>query len=222
MNAHMYVPRDAGSKGFALFCRLGMEDGWVESLRFIEEAGLRLDAPNIAETVITVEPSGGRVHRALAEFRRDASAGMPLLFRVWTEDGDDMLCDFRRDGSIRTELYWFGQLEQADERFVSALLKRFVAEVPAGKNALVVDWHALSENFDWTTFLDGRIGYSGAPPEILGLPLALTRLVSLDLQGFSRTDLNDHVLYRRDGPPIGPVDAPEEIDPKRLPTSSGR
>jgi hypothetical protein len=212
MSAHNYVPNDAGSKGFALFCRLGSGDGWEQGLGFIEGAGFRLNAPHNAEKIITIEPTGDRSDRSLAEFRQLTTAGAPLIFRIWTEEGDDdMLCEFRRQDSIEIELYWFGQLEWADEQFVSALLKRFEAVVKTGPTAVIVDWHALSENFDWVAFLGERVGYSGVPPEVIGLPSTFASRVRLDLQGFSEMKLGDHVLYTRDTPPTQSPEPPEEI-----------
>ncbi|PRQ02705.1 hypothetical protein [Enhygromyxa salina] len=213
MSDRDYMPDMAGSKGFALFSRQRENADWLDGLRFLNESGFSLIDPNVvdATAVATVENMGERHDLDVEVFQEHVMAQKPINFRVWTHDGDDMLCEFRRCGTKLVEWYWFGQLVTADSGFVSALVRRFQSATAAGRTMIVVDWHALSENFDWPALLAGAVAYSGTPPEVFGIPLDLSRANRLVLQGFRTQVFNGHVLHKRSQDPDRPVGPPLEL-----------
>lgn len=213
MSERDYVPDLAGSNGFALFSRLGEDADLLDGLNSLQESGFCLIDPNVtgAKVVATVENTGERRDLSLEAFQQHVGAKKAILFRVWTHDGDDMLCEFRRCGTNLVEWYWFGQLVTSDIGFVSALVRRFQAATATKRALVVVDWHAFSANFDWPALFTGTVAYSGTPPDVFGLPSDLSRSHRLDLEGFRTDEFNDHVLHQRKRDSARPPAPPLEL-----------
>ncbi len=160
--------------------------------------------------VFGIGPEGDRLDTPTPEFRALVEKNKSLIFRVWTDRNDDMLCEFRNAVSPKVEWYSFGQLETDDADFIAALTQRFRSAAGAGDSVLVVDWYGRTENFDWEAFLAGDVGYVGVPPEVLGFPVRFASSNRFDTHDFDAEEFEGHVLYFRKRKPAAPLPEPEE------------
>jgi hypothetical protein len=148
----------------------------------------------------------------LDDFRNLVPRNDDLRFRAYDKTGDDFYCWYRNRGEVAVEGYMFGELEESDEFFAHSLLRRFElqASTPSFKVIVVIDFVGLTRDYDWLSFMEGRVGIRGTLPEVVGIPAEWQPRVLGDLAKFETQQLPGHVLLVRQrapdslmSPPVG-------------------
>jgi hypothetical protein len=175
------------------------QDWRGRGLGFLESIGYSLTRPGSPTVAVTEggECAGEGTEMSTEDFLRRLHHEESLSFRIWSRSRDDMFCTFRRLPCGWMESYTIGgAVREEAEAFAARLLQRFVEETAARERMLVIDWAAAAE-FDWDELWAGHATYTGAMPDLVGVPDRLRSRFQPSGTSESLPGPQGHALLRR-------------------------